>query len=166
MNSKPESQQQIADRLTVQLGFSVSRKQVRLWKTKGYPFDDIPALKHCIGNQERVGRGRSSVALSAGASAIQGPESNEGPEYPRLPEDDIHDSVAYQVLSDEVMAQATGMISKAKVIDFVRDLFECHEEISPAWLAGKTEDEIRAIAERSSRHHGNRLLEMLGFRFG
>lgn len=53
---KPESQQAAADRLTVELGFPVSRKQVRLWKIKGFPLDDAPALRRCLGNQERVGR--------------------------------------------------------------------------------------------------------------
>lgn len=48
-----QSQNAIAARLSVELGMVVTRKCVREWQDKGYPLDNIPALKAKLRNQER-----------------------------------------------------------------------------------------------------------------
>lgn len=49
----PNSEASIAKRLSGELGISVTRKMLHVWKAKGYPLDDIDALKKALMNQER-----------------------------------------------------------------------------------------------------------------
>jgi DNA-binding transcriptional MerR regulator len=51
--AKGPSQEALAADLSTKLGFPVSRKMVRTWKTKGYPLDDVAALTAKLRNQER-----------------------------------------------------------------------------------------------------------------
>ncbi len=48
-----ETQNAAAARLTMELGFPVTRKMVRVWQSKDYDLHDLVALKSVLRNQER-----------------------------------------------------------------------------------------------------------------
>ncbi len=50
---KPEGQHAAAARLTVEMGFPVTRAMVRFWKKKGYDLHDVEKLKGQLKNSER-----------------------------------------------------------------------------------------------------------------
>jgi len=54
---KPGSIASEAARLSIELGIIVTPDQIRWWRKKSYPLDDVPALRHRLRNQERVSRG-------------------------------------------------------------------------------------------------------------
>lgn len=50
----PNSRRAIAERLTMELGFRVTQKAVREWQGKGYPLDNVAALRRELETQQRV----------------------------------------------------------------------------------------------------------------
>lgn len=50
----PNSRRAIAERLTLELGFKVSQKAVREWQAKGFPLDNVAALRRELETQQRV----------------------------------------------------------------------------------------------------------------
>jgi len=57
---KPEGQHAAAARLTVDMGFSVTRAMVRFWKKKGYDLHNIEKLKAQLRESERPPAGLQS----------------------------------------------------------------------------------------------------------
>jgi hypothetical protein len=49
-----ESERATAERLSLALGGPVTRSMIRVWRGKGYPLDDVPALRHKLRNQSRM----------------------------------------------------------------------------------------------------------------
>jgi hypothetical protein len=62
MTDTPESQRQTADRLSRELGFPVTRDQVRGWVKRGFAIHDPAKLTHQLRMTERPPRGLLAVA--------------------------------------------------------------------------------------------------------
>lgn len=58
---KPESERTAAARLTIAMGYVVTRDMIRHWKKNGYCLTDLAKLKRSIRNQERLPRASDTV---------------------------------------------------------------------------------------------------------
>lgn len=59
----PDSARALAERLTVELGFTVTRQQIGWWRRKNYDLDDLNSLRRSILNQERLPEGCDAARL-------------------------------------------------------------------------------------------------------
>lgn len=59
----PDSARALAERLTIELGFAVTRQQIGWWRRKGYDLDDVNSLRRSILNQERLPEGCDAARL-------------------------------------------------------------------------------------------------------
>ncbi|MES2659279.1 MAG: hypothetical protein V4689_11730 [Verrucomicrobiota bacterium] len=113
-----------AARLTIELGSLVTPDKIRWWRKKGYPLDDIPALKKRLGNQERQSKATTKPA---------------DPETP---------SFAYRLITDEMVKKAKGTIPVGVVLDYLRDQWEAEEWHRSATLAGNSvEDREKTVRQ-------------------
>jgi len=135
-----------AARLSATLGFLVTVGKIRWWRDKGFDLQDIPGLRKRLLNQESVRQ------ISEGDLRTQDDEEEE----------EVHDSMAYHILSDEAIAEMPGMISKAVVIEYVRDLLEAFEESPRDLLKGKSDEEFRECRRLGSRINALRFWQLLG----
>lgn len=141
---QPGSLASEAARLTSELSdlfHPVTIEMVRWWKKKKYPLDDTRELRKCLRNQER----------------------KPNPKKPGAPHGNAVESstLAYRLITDEMVIRATENVTVGQVLDYLRDAWEA-EEWHSARYANKSEAEMAEMVQRNIKSAFASLPDLLG----
>ena len=155
----PHSRRAIAERLTLELGVRVTQKAVREWQAKGFPLDDVAALRRELETLQRPpGEDDGTEAGSLREQILKAELRRKLASADRLEQE------AAKVRGE--LVESAGIAAQAYGVGVA--FRQMHDKLThdlPPLLAGRTAAEIQTILKREFRLVLQKLADMPAAQF-